>query len=518
MSTVTGLAEGYAIPFPSSVHSSRTLHPRDPTECTCPDTRTIIDIVWNCLATIFLCTWVSIHPNLPPPADGKIRGAWRRVVLMLWALLAPEMIIMWSFRQWFYARRLTKMYKDRNWSMVHSFLLIMGGFALHRGEENLGTVTYSTFIQLEKEEQIDFPAIGSEEIEDKSKGDGLSKLIVIMQTGWFIIQVIARGAQKLAITELEVATMALCSLNAMMYFFWWYKPLNVKCRIPVYLKPTSDYVFVSKLKNARVIDDPEHYEKVIARALDQDEQGQPSKNALHTLASRFNDVKHAIQRRLMFSERTDFYRFFSDLKRNLRNDYEQRNIVIFIPLSIFRIVTFIVIQFAFVLLFTVIVPAGWIMLGIGKNSNFWREREGMTHLPAFYSPQSENRAESSREGSIAFLVFSLSAIMFGGLHCIAWHFNFPTHAESVIWRVLSLYITTIPVSALLCAALQALLSLGGKATEDLSIWVFAGTFSLVTGLYLPVRMVLLVESFITLRALPANAFLNVDWNNFIPHL
>jgi len=130
-------------------------------------------------------------------------------------------------------------------------------------------MTYSLFTRLEKEDQIEFPTITTEEIEDKSKGDGLSKLILILQTGWFIVQCIARGAQGLAITELEIATMALCSLNAMMYFFWWYKPLDVKYRVPVYLKSTSDYVFTPQLKHAPVIDNPLHYEKVVARALDE---------------------------------------------------------------------------------------------------------------------------------------------------------------------------------------------------------------------------------------------------------
>jgi len=219
----------------------------------------------------------------------------------------------------------------------------------------------------------------------------------------------------------------------------------------------------------------------------------------------------------MFSERTDFYKFFSNLQRNLRNDYEQRNIAIVIPLSIFRIVYFIAAQFFLAVFMTVILPAGWIMLGLGKNSSFWREREHMTHLPAFYSPQSENRRESSREGSVAFLVFSLSAVMFGGLHCIAWQFNFPTHTESLVWRVLSLYITTIPMTVLVCTVLQIIISLGGKSMENLSLWVFGTAFGLFTGLYLPARMILLVESFLTLRELPAEAFLTVDWNNFIPH-
>jgi len=154
--------------------------------------------------------------------------------------------------------------------MKHSFFVIMGGFVLYKGDEDMGTISYDLFVQLEKDDQITFPTITSEEIKDKSKGDGLSKLVVVIQTAWFIIQCIARGLQGLAITELEISTMALCSLNAMIYLFWWHKPLDVECRIPVYLKPGSDYVFVSKLKRAEVIDNQEFYSAVVGEVLRHD--------------------------------------------------------------------------------------------------------------------------------------------------------------------------------------------------------------------------------------------------------
>lgn len=59
------------------------------------------------------------------------------------------------------------------------------------------------------------------DIKDRSKGDLLSMLIAISQTTWFLLQCIARGQQKLALTELELVTLALASLNAITYAFWW---------------------------------------------------------------------------------------------------------------------------------------------------------------------------------------------------------------------------------------------------------------------------------------------------------
>jgi hypothetical protein len=82
--------------------------------------------------------------------------------------------------------------------------------------------------------------VTEKEIEDKAKGDFLSKSILIFQTTWFITQCVARFVQKIAITELEVVTLALASLNAFMSFFWWNKPLGLTIPIRVDLKRNLD--------------------------------------------------------------------------------------------------------------------------------------------------------------------------------------------------------------------------------------------------------------------------------------
>ena len=66
--------------------------------------RSTWEILWTCLATIFACTWVSIHPNIPS-------SNLQRLELMVWAILTPEMIIFWAMRQWRHARALTKLYE-----------------------------------------------------------------------------------------------------------------------------------------------------------------------------------------------------------------------------------------------------------------------------------------------------------------------------------------------------------------------------------------------------------------------
>ncbi|KAF8961571.1 hypothetical protein BDZ97DRAFT_1828839, partial [Flammula alnicola] len=92
------------------IHAALTapLFPRDtPTlnlsssACTCPDQRAIWDILWSCLSTMFACSWVAVHPNIPAPGATWWRVALSRLELMIWAIITPEMMILWAMRQWF---------------------------------------------------------------------------------------------------------------------------------------------------------------------------------------------------------------------------------------------------------------------------------------------------------------------------------------------------------------------------------------------------------------------------------
>ena len=83
--------------------------------------------------------------------------------------------------------------------------------------------------------------VTEEEIEDKSKGDFLSKAIAFVQVSWFITQCVARFVQGLGVTELEVATLALASMNGVMYAFWWQKPLAVRVPVTVQYRGSTAY-------------------------------------------------------------------------------------------------------------------------------------------------------------------------------------------------------------------------------------------------------------------------------------
>jgi len=178
---------------------------------------------------------------------------------MGYMLLAPELVIMWAARQFIVAKEIavehqgkgvqpTAIYQicdllvktAREWTKAHGFFVIMGGFALHDADKSfLRVLDERTLTELDNAGEIEWPTITEKEIQDRSKADVFSKGIVLVQTTWFIVSCVSRFATKLAVTELEVVTLAFAVLNGITYWLWWDKPSDVRCVVPVYLKSTE---------------------------------------------------------------------------------------------------------------------------------------------------------------------------------------------------------------------------------------------------------------------------------------
>lgn len=68
--------------------------------------RSTAEIVTSCISTILLCTWFTIHPDVCGYRSTWMQRTGRKLELFLWALLAPELIVMWACNQWVGARRI----------------------------------------------------------------------------------------------------------------------------------------------------------------------------------------------------------------------------------------------------------------------------------------------------------------------------------------------------------------------------------------------------------------------------
>jgi len=121
------------------------------------------------------------------------------------------------------------------------------------------------------------------------------------------------------------------------------------------------------------------------------------------------------------------------------------------------------------------------------------------------------------------VVFALFGALFGGLHCIGWNFEYPTHAEQALWRATSLAITVIP---LIVAPIDLLVA-NRLFTRDISSCGILERIALLTldlimtillFTYVPARLSLIAQALALLRHQPPSAFVAVDWTKYIPHL
>ncbi|TDL15446.1 hypothetical protein BD410DRAFT_732735 [Rickenella mellea] len=413
--------------------------------------RTLWNIIWSCFATIIACTWVAIHPNIADDDHGLIEKTLRHVEVTSLAVLAPEAIILWAIRQLIVARKIKMSYKTtRGWTLTHGFFALMGGFLLVDKRNNPLRTLMPDEIESTSSagDNIDFPDITEEEIQDKSKSDTLSKGLVILQTGWFVLQCVARWIQRLPVTELEVVTLAYAVLNFVTYALWWYKPRDVQRPCRVLQKST-----VRSRAPAYVTQYP--IPAVSAR------------RGHGTFNQAIKIVTHVAA-----------------------------------AVAAYTLV---------VLIYGVYSMIGVIMALIRLAAADEDIEYGDTRVPSFYSgPLSGN------ERLVSALAAGVVAAIFGAIHCIAWPFQFPTVGEQFMWRICSIAIISLPALILLLTGRWVK---GQDSNHPLGLRSSFGSILVVLGLaYLGARIALIVEAFVSLRALPIEAYQTVSWTTFIPHI
>ena len=63
--------------------------------------RSVASIIFSCASTMFLCTWVALHPDVP---ENPRKPCWKRLFerfgWMGLAILAPEGLLTWALYQW----------------------------------------------------------------------------------------------------------------------------------------------------------------------------------------------------------------------------------------------------------------------------------------------------------------------------------------------------------------------------------------------------------------------------------
>ena len=347
----------------------------------------------------------------------------------------------------------------------------MGGFVIDEPGKKPYTLSPEHLESLLERGEIKLPSIRAKEIEDKSKGDFLAKGIVVLQTLWFVIQCIARGVQGLAITELELVTLAFAVFNGITYYLWWHKPLDVRC--PVHLQLVSQ----KQVKREKM-----HVHTVIP--------------ANSTIWQSFLDVLNNILDFLIF---------------DIVDDIRGRGVVWALRKRL-------------MLLVRPFVYARETLHQMTESDDSTNIKPHSTRVPTFYAIKMDATQEYLMD-----CIMSFCAMIFGSIHCIAWNFPFPSLTERTMWRVSSLVLVGAPAVLLFFSFLRLLFIYPFSFFNRPVLIIFAiiniidrAKVVLVLNIigliaYIPSRLIIVILAVLSLRSPGEKAFEDIDWTEFVPH-
>lgn len=362
-------------------------------------------------------------------------GVYKKVSVGNTRICAPEMLTLFAIMQWNSAKiSIKEMNKIglSDWSIVHAFYANAGGFVLHTKDCPPFPINALSVHYLIRNGWIDPPTITRENIWDRSKADLFAKGFALFQTGWILVQFIARMVQKLAVSPLELFTVAFILPTIATSIFWASKPQNVA--EPTIITP----------------------EWLIADLL---------------IAAGDEAKVPYVDTPMDFVEK----------------------------------------------------PA-W---------DGWRRRDSLLHygglekrplqrIPNDYSPP----PPTGKEATYIWVI----SVVHAGIHLIGWNFEFPTRAESLIWRTSSV---TLLIVMILGGAIPVLSTRpwfdfsfnllwiwvrDAKKSTWIRRWLFEIFVDFAYFVYIIARVLMFAEIFASFRGLPESCYQEVSWTAFWPHV
>jgi hypothetical protein len=330
--------------------------------------------------------------------------------------------------------------------------------------------------------------ITQKEIQDRSRGDVISKGLVVVQTGWFILQCIARSKEHLPITEIELVTLAFATLNFVTYGLWWDKPLGVRCPYRV-------------VRNGRPFLQSEAEEEG-GYTYEEEQQGgyqgtvlDWSKNIIKNIGKIAGTIACTAPTVFICKTVATICKLANTIGHAILATFQDAVACIHI-----KGIQGTVRHVARVTCDNSLGHIGY----MGRGNDFIAN--GAESVPMFYVGRLNYNMECH-----ATLAASAIAILFGAIHCIAWSFEFESHTEKWLWCISSFTITCIPPVFFVGFRFDA--HIQGMART------IGFLFALLGGiLYVLARILLLVLSFVSLHSLPPGAYQTVHWTTFIPHI
>ncbi|KAG2016333.1 hypothetical protein CC2G_009508 [Coprinopsis cinerea AmutBmut pab1-1] len=357
-----------------------------------------------------------------------------------------------------------------------------------------------------------------EEIEDRSKGDALAKTFVLVQVLWFIVQCIARYSQNLAMTELELTTLAYAILNSAMYLCWWSKPLDVQFPIVI----------------------SEHTESCVTCSCSNGAAQPPRQVDTDTMVVlSHSELRHIRDPREEWKRPTDTHRHRRLVRVTIRLWREVRTFFAWCclestwgvkvnlsnwPPGLRHLIL------AFLYCIDTVTKGVWDVLEEVTVTDPKFSVNRTEAYPTFHAYVNWELQPSTVMLDSGVPVLAV-AVLFGGLHCVAWSWTFSSPSSQLLWRIFALCITLSPLVTVMLSFPYAV-SVAYKEWLDRNVetsgarglimkvlvHIGDGTILLSLVVYMISRIILLVVTFIELRYLPPSAHRTVEWSELIPHI
>ncbi|CAN8096225.1 unnamed protein product [Discula destructiva] len=487
-----------------------------------PNTRGTFDIVYGCVLVLITAIWTVLHTNIPAHGDSSWSVLKRRLRWGCVSIFAPDVLTLVAAAQWTSARKSTTemrtstaLLRERpeRWAMEHSFYADSGGFMLQCPDSRPFPINAASTHYLVTKGYIELPDMSTAEIWDKSKADVFAKATAILQGLWLLVQSIARTAQGLPSSPLELFTLAFVVSTAMSYFFWWRKPQNVS---------TPTLIICN-------------YGVALIRA----DAGLPSGGWERTPMDWIEQGGQAWVRRDMFKH-FDLETGPSNLPRTslvrMCTEEFKRQDLGKTPVDLGR------------------KDSELTLLKLASSTT--SKLEARSHAAAMQSEQQpaqripDDAYLPARLEPKVLLSLVIPSMVHSCIHLLGWNLDYPTTIEKQLWRAAA--VTLIAMSCVAVGAVRLLAIIGYKGRHSLlSFWVNANwettgalepkgnskgsqreirnkwlgeitfweiTLSFATAALVLARLFIIVEVIISLRSLPKGVYVTVNWVDFIPHV
>lgn len=139
-------------------------------------------------------------------------------------------------------------------------------------------------------------------------------------------------------------------------------------------------------------------------------------------------------------------------------------------------------------------------------------------LPKLLNATAETWASEAWE-RIVFLNLFILPMLYGSVHLSAWAFEFPTPVEGLLWKAASIAVATAMFFWFLLVLVIAMIFSWLDIEDEILDFVIFGIVGRITMFMMIIcRVYIVVEAFVSLRAVPIGVYWTPAWIQMIPHV